>query len=212
MSWFRDIGKMQSEPLSFHKLRQLVCESGFSRDYLVLARHSRLKPLPQHGAYRLMLTPLFLALLLLSGCGFHLRGSVDLPPDVKSIYVQTEDRYSPFYRELIAVIQQNDLGPAGDPASADAIIRVLRDDAARRTVSVSARNVPVEYEVYYIVHCSVIVHGEQIIEDQRFILTRNYTYDDTKVLGKANEEVVLTDALAKNLVGLLVQTISAANK
>jgi hypothetical protein len=32
------------------------------------------------------------------------------------------------------------------------------------------------------------------------------------VLGKANEEVLLTDALAKNLVGLLVQTISAANK
>lgn len=161
----------------------------------------------------IFLAPLFcLAPLLLSGCGFHLRGSVDLPPDIKSVYIQAEDRYSPFYRELIAVIQQNDLGPAGDPDSADAIIRVLRDDAARRTVSVSARNVPVEYEVYYIVRCSVIVHGEQIIEDQRFILTRNYTYDDTKVLGKANEEVLLTDALAKNLVGLLVQTISAANK
>ena len=159
------------------------------------------------------LTPFFfLAPLLLSGCGFHLRGSVDLPPDVKSIYVQTEDRYSPFYRELVTVIQQNNLGPAGDPDSADAIIRVLYDETARRTVSVSARNVPVEYEVYYIVHCSVIVHGEQVVKEQRFILTRNYTYDQTKVLGKANEEVVLTDALAKDLVGLLVQTISAANK
>lgn len=153
---------------------------------------------------------LIVSSLLLSACGFHLRGVVDFPPDVKTVYIQTGDRYSPFYRELVAMIRKNDVRLVSGPGSADAVISVLTDETARRALTVSARNVPREYEVYYIVVCSVSVRGEQIVESQRFVLTRAYTYDETKVLGKANEEEVLTNALAKDLVGLLVQTISAA--
>ena len=156
------------------------------------------------------LTLLLLVASILSGCGFHLRGIVDLPADVNSVYIQTEDRYSPFYRELVAMIKRNDLGPTGDPGNADVVIQILSDENDRRTLTVSARNVPREYQIFYIVNYSVFVHGEPIIEKQRLILTRDYTYDETKVLGKANEEEVLTNALAKDLVGLLVQTISAS--
>ena len=157
------------------------------------------------GTVFLMLLP-----VLLSACGFHLRGAVNFPANVSTVYVQAVDRYSPFYRELVTVIQQNGYGPSSDPTSADVIIRVLSDVTDRRALTVSARNVPREYEVYYLVSCSVEIHDEQVIEQQRFILTRDYTYDETKVLGKANEEDVLTNALAKDLVGLLVQTINAA--
>jgi len=150
------------------------------------------------------------ALLLLSACGFHVRGVADFPADVSTVYVQAEDRYSPYYRELIVTIRKNGLELAGDPGSADAVIHVLSDESARRALTVSARNVPREYEVFYVVSCSVSVRGEELVAPQRFILTREYTFDETKVLGKANEEVVLTEALARDLVGLLVQAISAA--
>lgn len=155
---------------------------------------------------------LFVLLLpvLLTACGFHLRGAVGFPADVSTVYVQAVDRYSPFYRELVMMIQKNGYGPVSDPASADVHIRVLSDDTDRRALTVSARNVPREFEVYYLINCSVEIHGEQVIEQQRFLLTRDYTYDETKVLGKANEEDVLTNALAKDLVGLLVQMINAA--
>lgn len=156
------------------------------------------------------LTSLFL-LLVLPACGFHLRGVADFPPDVSTVYVRAEDRYSPFYRELVEMIQQNGLGPVSDPIGADAVIDVLSDETGRRALTISARNVPREFEVFYVVSCSVSVRDEKIVDTQRFILTRDYTYDETKVLGKAKEEEVLTKALAKNLVGLLVQTISAAN-
>jgi LPS-assembly lipoprotein len=166
--------------------------------------------MPLLRARYLRLILLSLALLLLSACGFHLRGAMEFSADVSTVYIQADDRYSPFYRELVAVIRKNNLGPASNSSGADAIIRVLRDDTMRRTLSVSARNVPVEFEIYYVVQCAVIVHGEQIVEPHRFILTRSYTYDETKVLGKANEDVMLTNALAQNLVGQLMQAISAA--
>ncbi len=168
-----------------------------------------LKPFPKYARYRSSLLPLCLVVLLLSACGFHLRGTVDFPPDVSTVYIQTDDRYSPFYRELVTTIQQSSLGLSRNSDSADVVIRVLSDETDRRALTVSARNVPREYEVYYVVSCSVFKHGEQIVDQQRFVLTRDYTYDETKVLGKANEESVLTNAMAKDIVGLLVQTINA---
>ena len=158
----------------------------------------------------LRLSPVFFALLLLSACGFQLRGVVDFPSDVSTVYIQTSDRYSPFYRELVTMIRKNGLDLASGPDSADAVVRVFSDETDRRVLTVSARNVPREYEVYYIVVCSVFVHDEEIVASHRFILTRDYTYDETKVLGKANEEEMLTNSLAKEIVGMLVQTISAA--
>ncbi len=200
MSWFSRLSTIIS-----------ISRSGFSRDRRFVVGKSRLKPLLP--CWIPALRNLFLSslsFLLLSGCGFHLRGVVDLPPDVSTIHIQTKDRYSPFYRELVAMIRTNGVELSAGPASADAVIEILSDESARRPLTVSARNVPREYEVYYVVVCSVSVHDETIVESQRFILTRDYTYDETKVLGKANEEAVLIEALAGDLVGLLVQTISAA--
>lgn len=150
-------------------------------------------------------------LSLLSACGFHLRGVADFPPGVSSVYIQAEDRYSPFYRELVASIRRNGLGPARDPLSADAVVRVLSDETGRRALTVSARNVPREFEVYYIVNCAVTIDGVEVVAPQRLLLTRDYTYDEKQVLGKANEEEVLRRALARDLVGLLVRTINAAD-
>jgi outer membrane lipopolysaccharide assembly protein LptE/RlpB len=71
--------------------------------------------------------------------------------------------------------------------------------------------VPREYEIYYIVNFAVAMNGEQVLEPQRLVLTRNYTWNETLVLGKAREEEVLRRALATDLVGLLVQQVSAIN-
>lgn len=147
---------------------------------------------------------------MVSGCGFKFRGVIDLPPDLQNVHIKTPDRYSPFYRELVATLKMNRLTLVDNPGDADAVIEVIQDETDQRTLSVSARNIPVEYEVYYIVVCSVLVEGEPIVDRQRFVLVRDYTYDEREVLGKANEQEVLTDALAKNIVGLLTQTISAS--
>ena len=40
-------------------------------------------------------------------------------------------------------------------------------------------------------------------------LTRDYTYDETQVLGKAREEEVLRDALVDNLVRITMIQLSA---
>lgn len=161
------------------------------------------------------LTPFSIVLLLtliVTACGFQVRGVSNFPSGMSAVYVDAANRHSSFYTELTTRIRTSDLVLQSDRAAADTIIRVLNDETGQRPVSVSARNAPREYEVYYIVRYSVTLDGEEALAPQQLVLTRNYTWNETQVLGKAREEEVLRRALASDLVGLLVQQVSAINQ
>ncbi|MFW2404957.1 MAG: LPS assembly lipoprotein LptE [Gammaproteobacteria bacterium] len=151
------------------------------------------------------------ACLALHACGFHVRGTENFPPGMSAVYVATGNRHSPFYNALTTEIRSSDLELTEYSSDADTVIRILNDETGQRPLTVSARNVPREYEVFYIVDYSVTINGTEELEPQQLILTRNYTWDETEVLGKAREEEVLRRAIASDLVGLLVQQVSAIN-
>ncbi len=149
--------------------------------------------------------------LHLGACGFHVRGVGNFPAGMTTVYVDASNRHSPFYSELTTRIRSSELELKRERTDADTVIRILNDETGQRPLTVSARNVPREYEVFYIVSYSVSMNESTVLEPQELILTRNYTWDETLVLGKAREEEVLRRALATDLVGLLVQQVSAIN-
>lgn len=157
------------------------------------------------------LVPILLACVVLSACGFHVRGTQNFPQGMSAIYIDTPNRQSVFYGELTTRIRSSDMELKTNRADADTIIRILNDETGQRPLTVSARNVPREYEVFYLVSYSVAMNDEEILQPQELVLVRNYTWDETLVLGKAREEEVLRRAIATDLVGLLVQQVSAIN-
>src|SRR5262245_19267404 len=88
---------------------------------------------------------------LLSSCGFHLQGSAELPAEVRRVYVATADELTPFAVELREALSRNGATLAPAARAADAVVRVRSDKTGRRVLSVSARNTPVEFEVFYVV-------------------------------------------------------------
>ena len=145
---------------------------------------------------------------MLAGCGFHLQGALQAPEAMGRTYIQTTDRHSPFYRELRARLQANDVQLVDSAAAATATLNVLRDDTGQRVLSVSARNVPTEYEVYYTVSYTVVDDEKSLMEPSTLTLTRDYTYDSTLVLGKAREEELLRKAIAKDLVRIVMKQLA----
>ncbi|MEQ1802229.1 MAG: LPS assembly lipoprotein LptE [Gammaproteobacteria bacterium] len=148
-------------------------------------------------------------MLLLAGCGFQFRGTADFPPQMAVIHIAATDRYSPFYRELVTVLRRSDVTLTDDPAKARTTVRILTDDTGRRLLSVTARNVPAEYEVYYRVRFAVDVDGVEAVPLEQLALTREYAFDENAVLGKAGEEEVIRQALASDLVGLVTRRLTA---
>ena len=146
---------------------------------------------------------------LLAGCGFHLQGALTMPAAMQRTYVDAVDNYSLFHRELRLRLEDAGVELVDTPAEATAILSIKTDDTGQRVLSVSARNVPTEYEVYYTVRYSVTAGEKTLLDFQDVTETRDYTYDETLVLGKAKEEAVLREALARDLVRIVLKQIAS---
>lgn len=148
------------------------------------------------------------SLTLLAGCGFQLQGSFSPPQDLERTYIAASDRHSQFYRKLRAALQESGVQLVDSQADATAIFTVSYDATDQRVLSVSARNVPTEFEVFYIVEYSLDAGEKNLLEIQTLSLARNYTYDPTLVLGKTKEEELLRDAIVDDLVRIVLKQIS----
>ena len=123
-------------------------------------------------------------------------------------YIDTPDRHSQFYRELRQQLQAAGVELVDSPVDATATLSILLDETDQRVLSVSARNVPTEYEVFYTVKYSLQDEDSSLLEPQLLTLTRDYTFDATLVLGKAHEEEMLREALAKDLVRVVLKQLA----
>lgn len=149
-----------------------------------------------------------LPLLWLAGCGFQLQGPPTMPDGMQRTFIDTPDHHSPFYRALRRDLLAAGIELVDREVDASAVLTVYLDDTDQRVLSVSARNVPTEYEVYYTVEYGVTSGNDTLLAVQDLTLTSDYTYDSTLVLGKAREEETLRNALARDLVRIILKQIS----
>lgn len=145
----------------------------------------------------------------LSGCGWRLQGQARLPELLASAYVDTKDRYSDFDRALRESLAISGANVVENRAQATAIVRIRSDVSGQRVLSVSARNKPEEYQVYYLVEYSVESGGRELIAPDRIEVTRDYSYDETAVLAKQREHAVLREALARDVAGMIIRRLAA---
>lgn len=153
---------------------------------------------------------IFLAgMLLVASCGFQLRGTTTVPPQMAQTYIDTADRHSLFYRELRRELLNAGVDIVDAPEAASAVFRVISDETGQRVLSVSARNVPREFEVFYTVFYAVESGPEALLLPRTQTLTRDYTWDETLVLGKEQEERLLREAIVSDLVRIVMIQLSS---
>ncbi len=144
-----------------------------------------------------------------AGCGFRLQGAHALPEGVRSVHVATRDELSPFAVELRRVLENSGASVAGSASGVDAVIRIGLDRTGRRVLSVSARNTPQEFEVYYSVEFTIDRGGKEVLAPQRLDLTRYFSFDESLLLAKEHEEAVLREAMARDLAGLVLRQLES---
>jgi LPS-assembly lipoprotein len=151
---------------------------------------------------------LLVVFFLLAGCGFQLQGTITTPPEMARTYISALDNRSQFYRELREALETTGVQLVDIESDATAVFRILYDHTDQRVLSVSARNVPTEYEVYYTIEYALDSGTKTLLERQTLNLTRDYTYDPTLVLGKEHEQQLLRDAIVDDLVRIVLKQIS----
>jgi LPS-assembly lipoprotein len=145
----------------------------------------------------------------LAGCGFQLQGASALPAGTNRVFIATSDELTPFAVELRRAIERAGGTIATGSVEADTVVRVQRDRGGRRVLSVSARNTPQEFEVFYNVEFTIDRGGRQVVELQRLELVRNLSFDESQLLAKDREEAILRDAMARDLAMLVVRRLES---
>jgi LPS-assembly lipoprotein len=148
------------------------------------------------------------ALSLLSACGFHLQGHKPLPAVLRVAYVQAKDRQSDFVQDLRKELLSSGARLTTSSDEATAIVHVVNDDFSRRVLSVSATDQPAEYELTYTVRFSVTAADKELLAAQEVSGVRDYTFDETILLAKENEEAILRAALAHDLADVVMRRLA----
>jgi LPS-assembly lipoprotein len=153
--------------------------------------------------------PILALTFLLSSCGFHLQGRQPLPATFQYTYIDAKDEQTDFVQDLRKALIASNVNVIRTKGSSGATISVHSDELNERVLSVSARNIPTEYELTYKVEFSVMSGGKALIDHEEISATRDISFDETQLLAKEREQEILREALARDLVALVMRRLAA---
>jgi len=135
---------------------------------------------------------LCVALLLsvsLSGCGFRMRGALEIPVQYKSVAFFGVAEFSPLGKVLRQYLSSAGLEYKKESPQADLVLTITKDDFRRRVLSVNSSGAANEYELIYTMATKASnAQGEALANEITIELTRNYIFDPNNVLAKSDEE------------------------
>jgi LPS-assembly lipoprotein len=152
---------------------------------------------------------LLVAALALNACGFHLQGRLPLPDALQTTRVIADDPQSDFVQGLRRALLTSGSKLTDLSERATGVVRIHKDEVSRKILSVSVNNIPREYEVTYTVEFSVEGTSGELLPSQEVSITRDYSFDETKLLAKENEEAILREGMANDLVAIVMRRLSA---
>ncbi len=153
---------------------------------------------------------LITTLITLASCGFHLRGSVELPPALSEIAVKDVSLNSDIAPEL-----RHALGNAGVRVSDSAamVLTVRAEKYDKRVLSVDSVGRALEYGLRYTVRFSLKDEKGAIwIPEEPVTQTRDLRFDTTAVLGTAREEAQLKTEMRRDAVLQIMRQLQYAKE
>lgn len=148
-------------------------------------------------------------LLLLSGCGFHLRGAVDIPAELEPVYIQSGG--------LVGKAIDERLRGSGVPVTglaneAGMILRIRGQSRSSRVVAVDRAGKALAYALEFQVGFDAVdASGRALIPEQRITLERTFDDNpDVAVLGKQLESDIIYQDMADDAADQVLLRLRAA--
>jgi LPS-assembly lipoprotein len=149
------------------------------------------------------------AALALTACGFRLAGSDPLPGVLARPYLSLKDPYTDFSREFEHQLKNSGATLQLVRANSTATIDVTKDVVVQRTLSVSAQNIPTEYELTYTVTFAVQGTDKELLAPQTISLSKDYSFQENILLAKEHEADILRQQMARDLVSIAMRRLTS---
>ncbi|MBI3526076.1 MAG: hypothetical protein HY066_16415 [Betaproteobacteria bacterium] len=148
-------------------------------------------------------------ILLLSACGFQLRGAYSLPFDKLYINLPESSELHALLKRSIAAGSNARI--VGTQKDAQATLLVLGDVPAKDILSLSATARAREYQLVRTFTFRVAdAQGRDWLPQSQIVIRRDITFNDDLVLSKESEEALLWRDIQNDLVQQILRRLAAA--
>jgi len=157
--------------------------------------------------------PLFIAListLLITACGWHLRGIQALPEDLRSLYIGAEDAHGDLVTDLKKIVSSYDISLADSSMEADYSLIILKERNERRTISVGNDALASEYELTLSADYRIERGGELVLPTTTASISRAYDHDPNDALSTNEEERLLREEMRIALIQQIIRSLRFA--
>lgn len=133
---------------------------------------------------------------LLSACGFHLRGQVDLPVGLRILNLDAQAAETMTQNLLRQSMLSNGVTLSKD---APYTLKIISESGNRRVLSVTSNAKASEYELTQNLSFKLLdANGEAVSEELNITSYRTLQYDADAEIGKAQEEANLRREMKQN--------------
>lgn len=149
--------------------------------------------------------------LVLSACGFQLRGSYNLPWETLHIGLpENSELYFQIKRGIEAGSQTKVIP---DAKQANASLVILRNDQHKSILSLSAKGLVREFQLTRTISYRIQdASGKELIPINQIILQRDMTFDDERIFAKEAEEAMIWREMQQDMVQQLLRRLSASSR
>jgi LPS-assembly lipoprotein len=152
-----------------------------------------------------------LSVLVLSACGFRLRGTGPQPVlPFKTLFLSVAEGSPiavPLRRNLDAM---SNIEIVSDRKQADAALEVLNEGRDKQVLSLNSQGRVREYTLLYRANFRVVdKEGRQLLAPTELVIRRIQSFNESQVLAKEAEEATLYREMQSDLVQQVLRRISA---
>ena len=150
------------------------------------------------------------ALLILSSCGYSMRGSINVPSSIKSVSI-TSSKYSELVNVLNSSLVASNIETSISKSNDIYRVVILSESFDRRQLSINISGRVNEYELIYSVDFELKIPNNKPIKD-RITLYRDYSFDENHVMGNTDREVDIKKEMMSTASTLIFNRLIASGK
>ena len=150
-----------------------------------------------------------LFLLVITSCGFHMRGMTEI--SFKTISL--EGKELSFTKNLKQILKSNKVAIVSPTENPELRVELLSEESEKRILSLSGQGLVREFEIFYRVRYRIKTSDSEIWSQENIIETRkDFTYSDSNLIGKEEEERQLNEAMRNEAITNLFNQIQLIKK
>ena len=154
------------------------------------------------------ITILLLALLI-SACGYHLRGSINLPAGLKNVYL--EGGSPQLTKQFNSIMEASSVPVANSPDTAGMIVRIFNENNQRRVLSLDSGGAANDFELDYGFDYEMTdAKNKVLMSRQTVTVKREYFNNQQAIIAKDSEEMTIRNEMYQQAIRTVINRAKIA--